>query len=495
MKHWIWILAGVTLLGGCGSGAAAEPDAAEPVLAVQTTKSTTQTVRDLLPIEGSYLMSPDDMATLAPTVGGKLAQVYVKQGDRVKKGQLLARIDTSVLAAQSSSAALGSATAASEAQQARADLAASKAEYEASVKAAQLNLETAKASRDAAVTDAANELAKLKAGSRPQEIEQAKQAVRQAQVERDQAKVNSDRDQRLLKDGYVSGQQADASLAAYQVAESALESAKQQLEIVQQGPRKEELQAAEAKLRSAKVLGDKEVASAQAALVQAQQGKLSLDAKSQGVKAAELAASQKSADSAAASGSLLQGEIRAPYDGSIVERLLGPGDMADATTPVFRIAKAGVHPEFVGQVSPHDASRVKTGQGFLADGLDTQLGVVKAVGIANMMSDQVPIRVELTNPPPGTVAGGFGKGAVVLRTIPGAVVVPQEALVSRDDKTIVFVVQDGTAKMTDVEIGPTDKGMVLIKSGLQSGETVILVGQHELSDGAKVKEETPAGAQ
>jgi hypothetical protein len=41
--------------------------------------------------------------------------------------------------------------------------------------------------------------------------------------------------------------------------------------------------------------------------------------------------------------------------------------------------------------------------------------------------------------------------------------------------------------LTEVELGPAEGDQVAILKGLKTGAMIILVGQHELSDGAKVR--------
>ena len=67
--------------------------------------------------------------------------------------------------------------------------------------------------------------------------------------------------------------------------------------------------------------------------------------------------------------------------------------------------------------------------------------------------------------------------------------VPETAVVTREDGDVVFVVENGVAHMRSVKIGPAEGGQVAIVEGLKSGEKVVLVGQQELSDGAKILEE------
>jgi RND family efflux transporter MFP subunit len=486
-KSILWL--GVLMLFplGCGKKAEAVKEP-EPVISIETAMVAVKRIRELLPVDGSYVLAAGDFAKLSPVTGGKLIGVFVKDGDRVRQGQLLARIDTQVLDAQRSSANAGSAAAIAQANQSETSLRASQADYEASVKAATLNLQAVVFEQNSNIDQARVELDRLRAGARPQEVSQAQQTVRQAQVNRDKAYIDAERDKKLLVDGYVSGQQADASKLAYDVAESTLVQAKDQLALVKLGARPEDIKAAELKLRSARELGAKRIEVARASLDQARKSKLSLDAKSHEAKAARHTANSKLSDSVAARGLAANGEIRAPFDGVIVRRLFGPGSVVDATTPVLEIAKRDAKIEFAGQTSPRNAGLVSEGMAALAEGVEEATGFIRSVGVADPVSGQVPIRIVFQSPPSKVSAGGFARMNIQIRKISQALVVPESAVVSREDKKVVFIVEGGVAKMHEVTIGPAEGDFVSITKGVKLGEKVVLVGNHELSDGAKVEE-------
>jgi hypothetical protein len=73
------------------------------------------------------------------------------------------------------------------------------------------------------------------------------------------------------------------------------------------------------------------------------------------------------------------------------------------------------------------------------------------------------------------------------------VLVPAEALVQRDGKTVVFVVADGKLQQRAVTPASKDVGtMKLLPQGVQAGERVVLAPPANLRDGAAVTiEETP----
>jgi len=74
----------------------------------------------------------------------------------------------------------------------------------------------------------------------------------------------------------------------------------------------------------------------------------------------------------------------------------------------------------------------------------------------------------------------------VRRVLPQAVTIPLYALVNRDGKKVVFVEQKSKAVQRDVEVEAILGARVVIKSGLDAGEHLIVKGQQLIADGALV---------
>ncbi|RMG34288.1 MAG: HlyD family efflux transporter periplasmic adaptor subunit [Gammaproteobacteria bacterium] len=148
-------------------------------------------------------------ARLAFNGSEHLAQILAEEGDRVKAGQVLARLDTELL---------------------------------------QKMLEQAKAQVQARQA----QLDKLLAGSRPEEI-----AAAQAKVEASQAQARAARDtwqrlQRLLKRKLTSAEEVELARANAEAAAAEVEAARQNLRLMQAGPRAEDITAARAEAAAAR---------------------------------------------------------------------------------------------------------------------------------------------------------------------------------------------------------------------------------------------------
>lgn len=82
--------------------------------------------------------------------------------------------------------------------------------------------------------------------------------------------------------------------------------------------------------------------------------------------------------------------------------------------------------------------------------------------------------------------GTLGAVTVTLRVEEGVVAVPSEAVQSGQDGSIVFVVEDGVARVRPVTVGRTVEGRTAILRGLEGGEVVVTDGQLSLRNGSRV---------
>jgi multidrug efflux pump subunit AcrA (membrane-fusion protein) len=142
-------------------------------------------------------------------IPGRVEQLAVQVGDRVKPGQVIARLEQDDLRAA--------------VEKARADLAADEAR-----------------------------LATVRNGARAQEIQSAEAAVRQAEANRLLAQVNVDRYRQLYQDGGIALQVVDTSARDYDVAAAQVHSSREQLSLIREKYTVEDLQYAEAQVQQAR---------------------------------------------------------------------------------------------------------------------------------------------------------------------------------------------------------------------------------------------------
>jgi len=64
--------------------------------------------------------------------------------------------------------------------------------------------------------------------------------------------------------------------------------------------------------------------------------------------------------------------------------------------------------------------------------------------------------------------------------------VPRSAIIQLQGRPVVYVIKDDIAQQREVTTGLTDESRVEVLSGVTAGEDVVVAGQANLSNGAKV---------
>jgi RND family efflux transporter MFP subunit len=184
---------------------------------------------------------------------------------------------------------------------------------------------------------------------------------------------------------------------------------------------------------------------------------------------------------------LKHSDIRAPFPGRVVARLINPGEYATAGKPVVRLVDIGSTE--VSVQTPIDAARyLREGMPLTVDieGRPVIAKVRAIVPVGDIASRTIEVRLTLP-----AAAGFVGDAAKVF--IPSAeprdvVAVPRDALVLREDNTYIFKV-DGKSKAERiaVETGAEEGAMVEVKGLIAPGERVIVRGAERLEAGQIVK--------
>jgi membrane fusion protein (multidrug efflux system) len=206
-----------------------------------------------------------------------------------------------------------------------------------------------------------------------------------------------------------------------------------------------------------------------------------------------------SADQAAANLRLLDERlartvIRAPIAGILDSREIEVGTMVIAGTPVARIVDTDPV-KITGGIPERYAADVRRGSDasvtfdVLPD--ETFQGRISYVGAAvNPRNRTFPVEFRLPNPRGVVKPEMVANVEVVRRTLEQVVVIPQEALVRVEEGYVVFVVErEGEidlVRVRPVELGPAQRNEVVILSGIETGERLVVVGQQSVAAGDRV---------
>ena len=115
-------------------------------------------------------------------------------------------------------------------------------------------------------------------------------------------------------------------------------------------------------------------------------------------------------------------------------------------------------------------------------------GVLKtAEGEIDPATGSIRYKVAFPNPDRYIKHGTSGK-LIISDQQPDAVLIPQKATFSIQDKTYVFVVdKSNKVKMANINIAATLRDSYLIESGIKAGDRIVLEGTQSLRDGQSIK--------
>lgn len=421
-------------------------------------------------VRGSITVSVSATGTLQPysqvdvrsRATGTVVDVRAQEGDRVQKGQLLVVIDDRDARAGFQTAQAALAQAQARLEQARSQLASTRGQGATRVSEA-----------EAAVATARARLSQVTAGARPEQLEQAREAVRQAELSVELARQNLDRTRSLFNDGFVARAQLDQAQNQFEVAQTQARAAHARLREVQAGSRPEEIE-----------IGQAQVRQAEAALAQARAARLQ-----ERVLAADIASAQAQVRNAGAQADqardrLAETQITAPIAGIVAIRSVQIGQtviggLGSSGTPVMTIADTRVIQAKV-SVDEADVAQIKVGMPVkvTADALPKQTfsGTVtriapQAVVVQNVT--QYEVIVEIANPQQALRLGMTVDAEFVVTGRQNVLLVPSEAVRGQDAK-VVILVEGETLTPVVVEAGATDGRQVEIVRGLEAGQTVYL---------------------
>ena len=306
-------------------------------------------------------------------------------------------------------------------------------------------------------------LDQLRAGSRPQEKLKDRAGVLQAEANLKNAEAEYERSEKLYRDGVVSKSELDRALAQRDTARALVESARQSSAMTDIGPRREEIRAAEAQVRQ--------------------------------VKAALDYAETQLADTA----------IKAPIDGTILQRIVERGEMvspssfgdAGARTSVVALADLNdLQVEL--DISQTDFARLKMDQ--RAEIIPEAFPNLKYTGFiaeiapeANRAKATVQVKVKVENPdeqlrPEMNARVNFlGDAPVNQSTAPRRVLVPKASVMKKDGGAFVFVVKGDRVQQRAIRLGNEAGDFYYVLDGLSGGESTATAALDKLRDGDRVK--------
>jgi len=303
--------------------------------AIYAFRSTSRLPANRIVVSGNIELTE---VNIAFKTAGLLIERTVDEGDTVKKGQVIARLDRNQLVAQRDSQAAALASAESQLAEAQSSL-----EWQKQTLAGDLEQRRG----DLAANEA--HLAELRNGSRPQEKLDAQATVEMAQAEVDRSQKDWERAQVLYKNDDISTAQYDQYRKAWESAGATLKSAKEKAAMVLAGPRQEQIDQQQAQVE--RVRG---------ALKMSEANTLEMQRRTQELATRRAEVARSGANLALIDAQLSDTIAVSPVDGVVLVKSADVGEVLASGTTVVTIGDID-HPWLRGYVNETDLGKVKLG--------------------------------------------------------------------------------------------------------------------------------------
>ena len=449
-------------------------------------------------IETSGTVEPENAVSIVPKVEQRIVWMPLKEGDAVRRGQLLARLDN----AESADMLAAAQAEVSVAEARLRDVLSGSRPQE--IRAAKAALAQAQSNAQQAKRDLDHTKKLYGASGIPeQQLDEAQSRYDTAQASVDVAKANLldaetelGRQKKMLKIGGVSQEDVDKAQMRYDVAKSGLNSASSALRATKSN-------LAHVQELNVKVIPEQKLDEAESkyasALSSVESAKARLDLVTEGASATQISVAREQVRQASLKAETLRTQagycvITSPVSGVITKMYLSEGDLAQTKQPIMTVAENG-KTLIKAALTDREADMVRPGQSALvAAGPGAEplkLKLTRIYPSADPSSRLVPIELNLPKEAKLPL-GSFARVKLVMEKHDNVVVVPSDAVLRKPGgKSVAFVVEKNTARARPVVTGIESGGKVEIVSGINPGEKLVIRGHEMLKDGAQVKVKQP----
>jgi membrane fusion protein, heavy metal efflux system len=467
-------------------------------IGVQTVAAKKQSLNVEISATGQIELLPSKKVEVTAPIKGKILQLLVQPGARVKAGQILAKMSSPELNELRTNSLEKRSTAIALLQQAQTDRNLAQQSYSKIVEVATAETNQARSQLTAAQSRLAREQQLVKSGSivraaknnyqRQQQIAIAE--VSSAQTELELAQERYQKDLELSTSGALARRQLLESKSKLASARTGLVKAQSQPGVSQSETelRKAETELPLRELRDA----EKQVAEANGQLTKAMNQKSVVEANAQVQKATAAvtaAQTQLKLSDANYQGRLAQlgnranaqgiVTITASIDGTIVDREITIGQsVADAGAKLMTITDDR-QVLVTANIYERDLGRIKIGQqvSVKVPGAADKVfsGQISRIGTAvDPQSRVVPVQATLDNRAGSLKAGTFAEIKLATSQVTAPVVViPASAVVENEREKLVYVKSGDTYQSIAVTLGQTVGDLVEVKTGLFAGDLVV----------------------
>lgn len=385
---------------------------------------------------------------ISSKVTGRLQKLYVREGTRVTRGQLIAEVERLPLQIQLKQ------------QRAELDIARktfelTKSKYENAVKSVEIKLKT---------------------------IEKAKADLEDKKVSHENMNRILKNKMILFKAGGVSESDLESLKAQHKTSYTRYMLAKSDLEIQKVGYRDEDIIAEGYSVPKSR--------KARTALIKKINTK---------IERAELEASRskiKHAMQSIESTKILIQEtyIRSPINGVVASKNMEAGEMIKEDSVIATLVN--IDRVFIAMnVNEKEIKRIKNGQAviFTVDAIGNEnfkASIDRITPVLDQKTRTIEIKAVMDNPGKRLLPGMFARAHIQCGTLENKISVPLSSLIKREeDAGLLYIVKKGLIFKQKVKLGAEFKNCIEIIEGIQPGDIIIAAGVNLVYPGMKIEEE------
>lgn len=448
-------------------------------------------------VEAVGNVEADQTVDIVAKTPGPILELSLVEGDAVRKGQRLARIDPGQIQANY--------------YRKKSDLAGARYNYyqllaqkeltevqassglaiaQADLQAAAANVKRAQAGHSATLKLGDTSLAQAEARKVGAEAQ-----VRQAEVDFAKSKTRYERMGELYRQGFTSRADLEDAYQDVLAQQAAVDSQKSNLKVAQaevlsaRSQAERDLAAASAEIETTRL----QQVSKSASLSEARAGVSRRESFQQQLSAQRSLVEAAEADLQAAQLQLDDTELFSPVNGFISHRYLDVGSVTSVGTRILTVQSGG-EVRIVAPLPQELYARVERGLQceISVDGNRGRMFAGKVVSkdaSIDTGSRQFNIRIQIEDPEGRVKPGMFAKVMLKVGSPDPQLVIPNSALIDKDDETrlaTVYKLVDKKVTRVQVRYGLSDATYTRLREGLEEGDVVVIQTGTALKDGQEV---------
>ena len=411
-------------------------------------------------------------AVISPKINGRLTTFSIHEGDVVSKGQVVAMLDQG--------------DALNNLQSAQASLESAKARLAQAETTAEVTKTQTQSAIEQAESTVRSALAKLETAKRPNRSQErlvAENNVNSAKANLDRAEADYKRNERLRNRGAISESTFDGAKAEYLVAQANHKSAIQQLSLIEEGGRREDVTSAQAQVDSAR-------SQLRTAKANASDYKLRL----KDIQAAKASLLQAKAAVDTAKRQLDNTYIKSSISGVVSTKTAEVGQVVSPGGSLAEVVDLN-SVYFKGEVSENALALISKGQS-VAVHIDALAGeslkgvVVEIYPSGSTASRNFSVRISLVGAKDRAKPGMFATGTIGTGIRKNILRVSKDAVSEGNGIESVYRLEsDNTVKKITVKVVKSDRNSSRIEETLELkvGDRLVTQGIKNVQDGTKVE--------